>query len=90
MTVSQSNNKWRYIYIGLYTIGGIFSFLTLCLLAWIAYCIAMEAEPLAAISFLPPMPTAAVFLLVLGIMLISIIAWQLGAKCQGQYEQHLK
>jgi hypothetical protein len=84
------NNNWRYAYLGLYTIGGVFSVMAIGLLIWIAYCIAIEAEPLAAVAFLPSMPTAIIFVLIIGIMAVSIAAWQLGAKYQQRYEQQFK
>ncbi|MCH4166125.1 MAG: hypothetical protein LKF74_05360 [Megasphaera sp.] len=87
MTVSTDIQHLRHIYLFLYTMGGVCSLLSVGLLGWIAFCIAMEMEPLASIAFLPNMPAPFVFILLLAIMIISIAAWQTGAKYHTQYEQ---
>jgi uncharacterized Tic20 family protein len=84
---SQPNMSWRYAYLFFYTVGGVFSCLTVGMLIWIAYCIAIEAEPLSAISFLPSLPTMAIFVILLVIMIISCAAWQAGAHYQQKFEK---
>ena len=83
----QANPSWLYAYLFFYTVGACCSFLTVALLVWIAYCIAIEAAPLAAISFLAGLPTLAVFALLLLIMVISCAAWQAGAHYHQKFEK---
>lgn len=80
----------RYAYLFFYTVGGVFSCLTVGLLLWIAYCIAIEAAPLSALSFLPPLPTVAILALILCVMMLSIAAWQAGAHFQQKYEKNVR
>lgn len=82
--------KLRYTYLLLYTLGGVCTLMTLALLIWVAVCIALEAEPLAAISFLSHLPTPLRFVIIIAVMAISIAAWQYGAKYHQQYEAALK
>ena len=82
--------KLRYTYLLLYTLGGVCTLMTLALLIWVAVCIALEAEPLAAISFLSHLPTPLRFVIIIAGMAISIAAWQYGAKYHQQYEAALK
>ena len=82
--------KLRHLYILCYTIGSIGTCLTLALLLWVAVCIAFEMEPLASISFLPAMPTFAVFILIFAVLAISIASWQAGANYHQQYETWMK
>ena len=56
--------KLRYTYLLLYTLGGVCTLMTLALLIWVAVCIALEAEPLAAISFLSHLPTPLRFVII--------------------------
>ena len=56
--------------------------MTQALLIWVAVCIALEAEPLAAISFLSHLPTPLRFVIIIAVMAISIAAWQYGAQCR--------
>ncbi len=78
--------RLRYKYLLLYTAGTCCTLLTLAMLAWVALCIAMEAEPLAAISFFPDMPTPAAFAVIIAVMAAAVAAWQQGAKYHQQYE----
>lgn len=87
MTTSTDIQHLRRMYLFLYTIGGTCSLLAVSLLGWIAFCIAMEMEPLASIAFLPNMPTPFVFILLFAIMIIGVVAWQTGAKYHTQYEK---
>lgn len=80
----------RRLYILCYAIGTCGSLLTLALLLWVAFCIAIEAEPLASIAFLPDMPAPVVLLLLIAIMFVSAAAWQYGATYHQQYEQAKK
>lgn len=82
--------KLRYTYLLLYTLGGVCTLMTLALLLWVAVCIALEAEPLAAISFLSHLPTPLRFVIIIAVMAVSIAAWQYGAKYHQQYEAALK
>lgn len=83
----QSRQEWRYAYLFFYTVGGCFSLLTLLMLGWMAYCIAIEAEPLSFLSFLPPMPTAAAFVIIFSIMFIACASWQIGAHFHQKFEK---
>lgn len=85
--MTANTQHLRHIYLLLYTIGGVCSLLSVTLLGWIAFCIAMEMEPLASISFLPHMPTPFIFIILLAVMAIAVAAWQAGAKYHTQYEQ---
>jgi hypothetical protein len=83
---STDLQKLRHIYVALYTVGGCCSLITVALLVWIAFCIAVEKEPLAAIAFLPAMPSFFIFIILIAILVISITAWQTGAKYHQQYD----
>lgn len=87
LTASIDIQRLRHIYLFLYVLGGFCSLLSISLLGWIAFCIAMEMEPLASIAFLPNMPTPLIFILLLAIMAIGIACWQTGAKYHVRYEQ---
>ena len=82
--------KLRYLYLICYTIGSAGTCMSLALLLWVAICIAFEKEPLASISFLPPMPTYIVFILIFAMLAVSIAAWQIGANYHQHYEALLK
>lgn len=69
-----------------YAIGTLGTLATVALLGWIAFCIAIEAEPLASIAFLPDMSVWDVFVLIAIVFIISIAAWQKGAALHQQYE----
>ena len=81
---------WRYAYLLLYPIGAFCSFVCVSLLGWIAFCIALEKEPMASVSFLSWMPTFVVFLALFAIMAIGVASWQYGAKYHERYEEYLK
>jgi|GEM_PF-1389698 len=82
----HSATFWKTAYMSLYALGTVLSFIMLALLAWIAYCIAIEAEPLAAITILSNLPVAVIFLILLVILVACCAAWQYGAHCHQQYE----
>ena len=69
-----------------YALGAICTIGTVALLGWVAFCIAIEAEPLASLAFLPDMPVWSVFVLLAVVLCISIAAWQKGAALHQQYE----
>lgn len=71
-----------------YAIGAISTAATVALLGWVAFCIAIEAEPLTSIAFLPSLPVWAVFALLILVLVISVFSWQKGATLQQQYEDH--
>ena len=76
---------WRAAYLGLYTLGACFTICLVSLLAWVAYCIAVEAEPLASLSFLPALPQGAIFAILFLSLIICCGCWQLGAMCHQKY-----
>ncbi|WP_288843755.1 hypothetical protein [uncultured Megasphaera sp.] len=78
---------WRtYAHWFWYTLGTIGSALLICFLLWLAYCIAIKAKPLAAIQHIPLVGSFPIFLLLLvGILCISIFAWQQGAIAHEKY-----
>lgn len=88
--MTSQTQQLRRLYLICYTIGGIFTCMTVALLLWVALCIALEMEPLASLSFLPPMPTFVVFILLFAILAIAIAAWQYGASYHQRYEELLK
>lgn len=88
--MTPTAQKLRYTYLLLYAIGGICTLLTLALLGWVAICIALEFEPLAAISFLAHLPLPLRFVCIIAVMAISIAAWQCGANYHQQYEDYMK
>ena len=69
-----------------YAIGALGTVATVALLGWVAFCIAIEAEPLASLAFLPALPVWSVFVLIGLVLCISIAAWQKGATLHEQYE----
>ena len=78
---------YKLIYRTLYGLGTLFSLTTVSLLVWTAFCIATSQEPLAAIRFLPPMPTIFVFIFLILLMVLAVASWQVGATCQQLYEK---
>lgn len=88
--MASSAQQLRYKYLVLYTVGGVCSLLTLAMLAWVAVCIAMEAEPLAALSFLPDIPAPLAIAAIIAVTAAAVAAWQCGAKYHQQYESALK
>ena len=69
MADSPRPRTLRAAYLALYTLGGCCTAVCVALLAWVAFCIAMEKEPLAAVAFLPHVPAAVVLLFILAIVL---------------------
>lgn len=87
MAASQELSKMRFLYRLCYGIGTICTAMTLALLAWVAFCIAIEAEPLASLSFLPDMPVWGIFALLAIVLISSIFSWQKGAAFHQRYEK---
>ena len=82
----QSPATWRRLYILLYMCGFTALLLTVAALFRIAYFILINAEPLAALDFLPqPVRPFAVPLLVI-IMILGAVSWNKGAQLQERSE----
>ena len=64
-----------------YGLGCFFTLCTLSLTGWVAWCVATESEPMAALAFLPPLPHAAIFAAILGSLVLCCAFWQFGALC---------
>ena len=79
----------RTAFLFLYTLGGCCSVACVALLAWVDFCIAMEKPPLASVAFLSSLPTAAIFIIIIAIMIIGVAAWQWGAKYHQLYEEYM-
>lgn len=90
MTNFSTPPMWRSAYLILYTIGTCCSLICVSLLGWIAFCIALEREPMASVSFLSWMPTFSLFILLFAIMIIGVASWQYGAKYHERYEEYMK
>lgn len=88
--MTQHLQKLRQKYVLLYTVGTICSLMMIALLVWVAFCIAIEAEPLAALAILPDMPTPLAFVLIFAILALAVASWQYGAKYHQEYESALK
>ena len=89
MADSPRPRTLRAAYLALYTLGGCCTAVCVALLAWVAFCIAMEKEPLAAVAFLPHVPAAIVLLFILAIMVLGIVCWQWGARFHQRYEEYV-
>lgn len=88
--LTPTQQRLKHLYLLCYAIGSLCTCITVALLLWVAICIAFEMEPLASVSFLPPMPTYVVFILIFAILAVSIASWQVGANYHQQYETLLK
>lgn len=86
MAAPHEHTTLLFLYRLCYGIGTICTVSTVALLGWVAYCIAIEAEPLASLSFLPAMPVWYVFILIAAVLVLGIAAWQKGAQLHQQYE----
>lgn len=80
----------RRLYTLCYVIGSVLTLGAVALLGWVAFCILVEAEPLAALSFLPALPTPVIFLVIFALLAMCIAAWQYGAKYHQEYEELMK
>lgn len=89
MADSPRPRTLRAAYLALYTLGGCCTAVCVALLAWVAFCIAMEKEPLAAVAFLPHVPAAVVLLFILAIMVLGVVCWQWGARFHQRYEEYV-
>lgn len=83
----DNRNSLHRLYLGCYLLGSIGTIVLLALLFWVAVCIFLEKEPLAAVSFLPHMPSFAILIVIAILAIITVFFWNKGAAYHQRYEE---
>lgn len=86
----ENRNTLQRLYTLCYIFGSVGTILLVALLFWVAVCIFLEKEPLAAVSFLPAMPSFVVLIIIAVLAILTVFFWQKGAAFHQRYEKALK